>query len=137
MCMGALQFGNALSYRLESTNPNMLQAKWQNLDDEFDEDMQQYYEKERDKSVSSAGSPLSDISDRIKNGNYLDVLAISVTLFFLATAWLSGGRLFNDFTSVKGRVQFTKSLMRRRYCKKIMTDILLTSSFRSSINQNH
>lgn len=45
---------------------------------------------------SSSPSPSSLPPGRIRNGNVLDVLAISVIVFFLATVWLSGGRLFNE-----------------------------------------
>lgn len=30
---------------------------------------------------------------------YLDVLALSVIIFFLATTWLSNGKLFSEFSS--------------------------------------
>ena len=35
----------------------------------------------------------------LKNGNVLDVLAMLVIFFFLATIWLSDGRLINDTAS--------------------------------------
>ena len=34
-----------------------------------------------------------------QEGNYLDVLALSVIIFFLATTWLSNGKLFSEFSS--------------------------------------
>ena len=47
-----------------------------------------------------------------KNGNYLEILAISVTLFFLAVVWLSNGKIFSDFSSnydsLGGKASFYK-----------------------------
>lgn len=47
-----------------------------------------------------------------RNGHYLEVLAISVTLFFLATVWLSNGQIFSDFSSnyesLGGKASFYK-----------------------------
>mmetsp|Transcript_20592 Transcript_20592/g.41085 ORF Transcript_20592/g.41085 Transcript_20592/m.41085 type:complete len:167 (-) Transcript_20592:1390-1890(-) len=39
------------------------------------------------------------IRERIKNGNYLDVLQVSVILFFLLTLWISGGNILSDYSS--------------------------------------
>jgi len=47
-----------------------------------------------------------------KNGNYLEILAISVTVFFLTTVWLSNGKIFSDFSSnydsLGGKASFYK-----------------------------
>jgi hypothetical protein len=44
--------------------------------------------------------PLSSLfRERIKNGNYLDVLQFSVVAFFLLTLWISGGSILSDYSS--------------------------------------
>ena len=52
--------------------------------------------------------------DNVRNGNYLEVLALSVTLFFLATTWLTNGQIFSDFSSkydsLGGKASFYKTL---------------------------
>jgi hypothetical protein len=39
------------------------------------------------------------VRERIKNGNFLDVLQVSVVLFFLLTLWISGGSILSDYSS--------------------------------------
>ena len=39
------------------------------------------------------------IREIIKNGNYLDVLQVSVILFFLLILWISGGNILSDYSS--------------------------------------
>ena len=62
-----------------------------------------------------------------RNGHYLEVLAISVTLFFLATVWLSNGQIFSDFSSnyesLGGKASFYKpvdadSVLRQDFMKE-------------------
>ena len=43
--------------------------------------------------------PSSLVRERIKNGNYLDLLQISVVIFFLFTLWASGGSILSDYSS--------------------------------------
>ncbi len=43
--------------------------------------------------------PSSLVRERIKNGNYLDVLQVSVVIFFLLTLWISGGNILSDYSS--------------------------------------
>ena len=43
--------------------------------------------------------PSSLVRERIKSGNYLDVLQVSVVLFFLLTLWISGGNILSDYSS--------------------------------------
>ena len=63
-----------------------LSAKWKVDDhDEIDE-----------QSIQSTKTPSSSISDRIKTGNTLELLAVAISLFFLATVGLSGDQLFNN-----------------------------------------
>jgi hypothetical protein len=49
-----------------------------------------------------------------KNESYLEVLALSVTVFFLATIWLTNGQIFSDFSSkydyLGGKASFYKSV---------------------------
>lgn len=49
--------------------------------------------------VEDEYTPLKFHAERTK-GNYLDVLALSVILFFLATTWLSNGKLFSDYSRI-------------------------------------
>ena len=39
------------------------------------------------------------VRERIKSGNYLDVLQVSVVIFFLLTLWISGGNILSDYSS--------------------------------------
>ena len=39
------------------------------------------------------------VRERIKSGNYLDVLQASVVIFFLLTLWISGGNILSDYSS--------------------------------------
>lgn len=43
--------------------------------------------------------PSSLVRERIKNGNYLDVLPVTLVLFFLLTLWISGGSILSDYSS--------------------------------------
>jgi len=43
--------------------------------------------------------PSSVVRERIKNGNYLDLLQISVVIFFVFTVCLSGGSILSDYSS--------------------------------------
>jgi hypothetical protein len=70
-------------------------------------------------------SPRYTINDRIQRGNYLDVLAIAVVAFFLATTWLSGGRLFNNFTNSDSSLGDGKS----RVYKYVDADRVLQEDF--------
>jgi hypothetical protein len=60
-----------------------------------------------------------------KNGSYLEVLALSVTIFFLATICLTNGQIFSDFSSkyiISGaKLHFTNLSMQRVFCNKILT----------------
>ncbi|KAL7480266.1 hypothetical protein ACHAW6_005952 [Cyclotella cf. meneghiniana] len=49
--------------------------------------------------VEDEYTPLKFHVERRK-GNYLDVLALSVIVFFLATTWLSHGELFSDYSRI-------------------------------------
>lgn len=102
--------------------PFMLNAKWENGDDDFRDEV---LNNEEDGNNASSPSPSSIISDRIQRGNLLDVLALSVTLFFLATAWLSGGRLFNDSTNTYN----SSSEGKARIYKYVDADKLLQEEF--------
>ena len=67
-------------------------------------------DKERDTDVNLNQIPLGET----RNGNYLEALALSVTLFFLATTWLTHGQIFSDFSStydsIGGKASFYKSV---------------------------
>lgn len=41
----------------------------------------------------------NQLRERIKSGNYLDVLQVSVVIFFLLTLWISGGNILSDYSS--------------------------------------
>ena len=63
------------------------------------------------------------IRERIKNGNYLDVLQVSVILFFLLTLWISGGNILSDYSRphpmiqmVLEKVECTSTFMQTNYC---------------------
>jgi len=68
-----------------------LHANGDNDDDELYGGTQ--HEKADEESMSNTPTP--SITDRIKTGDTLDILAVSVILLFVATAWLSGGRLID------------------------------------------
>ena len=80
--------------RPSKRHPTSLSAKGNDFEDiPSDESL----DKEDDQALT-APSPQSIVQGRMENGNYLDILALAVVCFFIATAWLSGGRLFNDYT---------------------------------------
>ena len=121
--MEASQGGSTVSNRLERNQSFSLHANRQDFGDDFDDEMQN--EKEDEQGVSSTPSPSSVILGRIKNGNALDILAISVIIFFLATVWLSGGRLLNDSTSTNNSVNQGKT----RVYKYVDAEKLLQEDF--------
>ncbi len=72
-------------------------------DDSMDDDeIEEWYRKlsrnsryndDEDRNNNESQSEL--LQTRIKNGNYLDLLSLSVVIFFLATMWITGGRLLS------------------------------------------
>ena len=70
--------------------------------------------------------PSSVVRERIKNGNYLDLLQISVVIFFLFTVWLSA---LSDYSSnTFNNPEFNGSGKSRVY-KYIDADKLLRDEF--------
>lgn len=52
-----------------------------------------------DADISEDPNSSKPALDNAPRANYLEALALSVTIFFLATIWLSNGQIFSDFTS--------------------------------------
>ena len=65
------------------------------IDDENDSTI---YSNEVDQN-NQLPEPSILVRERIKSGNYLDVLQASVVIFFLLTLWISGGNILSDYSS--------------------------------------
>ncbi|KAL7494186.1 hypothetical protein ACHAWT_006265 [Skeletonema menzelii] len=61
-----------------------------------DEDSKVYNDFDQKNQLSE---PSLLVRERIKSGNYLDVLQVSVVIFFLLTLWISGGNILSDYSS--------------------------------------
>ena len=64
------------------------------------------------------------VRERIKSGNYLDVLQVSVVLFFLLTLWISGGNILSDYSS-----NVSNGPAKARIYKYVDADKLLRDEF--------
>ena len=69
--------------------------------------------------------PSTSIEDRIKKGNYLDILPTAIITFFLGTLWLSGGRLIINSASTYSPV----SERNARIYKVVDADSILRDDF--------
>ncbi len=72
--------------------------------------------------------PSSLLRERIKRGNYLDVLQVSVVLFFLLTLWISGGNILSDYSANLSNDP-NGSETRSRMYKYVDADKLLRDEF--------
>lgn len=90
----SMRWSGSIEGHLCTINRSRFLAK---VPEDIDEHCNEGMDREEDESALSP-TPSSILSGRIKSGNVLDVLAASVILFFLATAFLSGGKLFEPTT---------------------------------------
>jgi hypothetical protein len=74
--------------------------------------------------------PSSVVRERIKNGNYLDLLQISVVIFFLFTLWASGDSILSDYSSnTLNNPEYNNGSGKSRIYKYVDADKLLRDEF--------
>mmetsp|Transcript_1554 Transcript_1554/g.3185 ORF Transcript_1554/g.3185 Transcript_1554/m.3185 type:complete len:111 (-) Transcript_1554:79-411(-) len=98
------------------------------------DEMEEWYRKlsrnngYNDDDQNDNESQVELLQRRIKSGNYLDLLSLSIVIFFLATTWVSGGRLFSIESTYFNKDSNNNSGKTRIY-KYIDADKLLQQEF--------
>ena len=94
-CFSVDAFAPTLHRHRSPVQKSIIAATDIDVDDENDSTI---YNNNADQN-NQLPEPSLLVRERIKSGNYLDVLQVSVVIFFLLTLWISGGNILSDYSS--------------------------------------